>query len=255
MVKFSANLGFLWTELSLPDAIRRAAAAGFVAVECHFPYEVDASLVKEALEETGLPMLGINTRLGINGPDDFGVLARHDRQEEAKKYIDEAIAYAVLIGARNINAVAGKTGGTDEAEAVYRKNLAYACREAKPHGINIVVEPMNQRDAPNYHVSTVEQAIDTIKAVDADNLKLMFDCYHTQIVQGDLTARLKFALPYIGHIQFASVPMRSEPDGGEVHYPNLFASLDEMGWRGYIGAEYRPITTTDEGLGWMKAYE
>lgn len=254
MPRFSANLGFLWTELSLPDAIRRASTAGFEAVECHFPYEVDANDVKEALTETGLPMLGINTRLGINGPDDFGVLARHDRLDEAKGYIDEAIAYAAIIGAKNINAVAGKTGGGEQAEEIYRRNLTYACEQARPHGITMLIEPMNHRDAPAYHVTTIEQAIETIKAVGVDNLKLMFDCYHTQISQGDLTERLKLALPYIGHVQFASVPQRTEPDKGEVNYPNLFASLDDMGWKGFVGAEYRPIETTDAGLGWMDAY-
>ncbi len=254
MPRFSANLGFLWTELSLPDAIRRASTAGFEAVECHFPYEVDANDVKEALTETGLTMLGINTRLGINGPDDFGVLARHDRLDEAKGYIDEAIAYAATIGAKNINAVAGKTGGGEQAEEIYRRNLTYACEQARPHGITLLIEPMNHRDAPAYHVTTIEQAIETIKAVGVDNLKLMFDCYHTQISQGDLTERLKIALPYIGHVQFASVPQRTEPDKGEINYPNLFASLDDMGWKGFVGAEYRPISTTDAGLGWMDAY-
>lgn len=255
MPKFSANLGFLWTELSLPEAIRAAKKAGFDAVECHFPYETPAESVAAALKETGFEMLGINTRLGINGPDDFGVMAMPGREDEARGYVDEAVAYAAAIGCRNINCVPGKTGGTSEAEAVYRQNLAYACTEAAAHGIGIVIEAINQRDAPGYHFSLVEKGIETIQAMGAENLRLMFDCYHTQIMQGDLTERLRKALPFIGHVQFAAVPDRGEPDTGEVNYPYLLAALDDMGWSGYVGAEYKPRRTTDAGLGWMQAYQ
>jgi hydroxypyruvate isomerase len=252
MIRFSANLGFLWAELSLPEAIRAARRAGFDAVECHWPYETPAEIVAAALRETGTPMVGINTRMGVNGPKDFGVNALPGREAEARQYIDEAVTYAAAIGCRNINAAAGKSGGTPQAEAVLRSNLAYACQKAAPWGITIVLEPVNQRDAPGYHVSHVEKAIDTIQAVGAPNLKLMFDCYHTQIMQGDLTRRLEAAFPWLGHIQFAGVPRRQEPDDGEVNYPHVFATIEGLGWNGYLGAEYRPRgPTTEAGLGWL----
>lgn len=252
MARFSANLGFLWKELALPDAIRAARRHGFDAVECHWPYDVPATAVKAALRETGMVMVGINTRMGVNGPADFGVNSLPGREKEARQYIDEAIAYAAAIGCLNINAAAGKSGGTAEAEAVLRANLAYAAESARPLGITIVIEPINQRDAPGYHVSRIDQAVATIKAVGAANVKLMFDCYHTQIVEGDLTRRLEFARPYLGHIQFAGVPDRNEPDTGEVNYCNLFDAIDGMGWDGYLGAEYRPRgSTTEAGLGWL----
>ena len=254
MPRISANLGFLWTELSLPQAIHTARNAGFDAVECHFPYAVPVASVASALQETGLEMLGINTRLGVNGAADFGVMAMPGREIEARGYVDEAVAYAAQIKCRNINCVPGKTGGSAEAEAVYRTNLAYACEQAAGHGIGIVIEPINQRDAPGYHFSLVEQGLDTINAVAAVNLRLMFDCYHTQIMQGDLTRRLEQALPHVGHVQFAAGPDRGEPDSGEVNYPYLLAALDDMGWQGFVGAEYKPRGTTDEGLGWMNAY-
>ncbi|MCP3662640.1 MAG: TIM barrel protein [Gammaproteobacteria bacterium] len=254
MPRFSANLGFLWTELSLPEAIYAAKNAGFEAVECHFPYEIPASSVSAALQDTGLEMLGINTRLGINGPDDFGVMAKPGRESEARGYVDEAIAYAAAIKCRNINCVPGKTGGSAEAESVYQKNLTYACEQAAANDIGIVIEPINQRDAPGYHFSLVEQGLETIQAVGADNIRLMFDCYHTQIMQGDLTERLRMALPFLGHVQFAAVPDRGEPDSGEVNYPYLLAALDDMGWQGFVGAEYRPRGSTDDGLGWLQEY-
>ncbi|GAB6052845.1 hydroxypyruvate isomerase family protein [Magnetospira thiophila] len=254
MPRFSANLGFLWKELTLPDAIRRAKRAGFQAVECHFPYDVDPQKVKAALDETGLPMLGLNTRLGINGADDFGVMSLAGREKEARGYVDEAVAYAASIGCRNINAVAGKSHHAPGAEEVYRANLAYAAQKAGERGIGVVIEPINQRDAPGYHLRSVEDGIETVRAVGAENLRLMFDCYHTQIMQGDLTERLRASLPFIGHIQIAAVPDRGEPDRGEVNYPDLLAALDAMGWDGYVGAEYLPRSTTDNGLGWLDAY-
>jgi len=254
MLKFSVSLQFVWPDLPIPEAIRNARQAGFDAVECHFPYAFPTEEVNAALEETGLKMLGINTQLGVNGPDDFGVAAMPGREEEARGYIDEAVAYAVAIGCGNINVVAGKTGGTAEAEAVFRDNLAYACAKAAAHGKTIVIEPINQRDAPGYHMSMVGAGLATIEAVGTSNLKLMFDCYHTQIMQGDLTERLKRTLPYIGHIQIAAVPDRGEPDTGEVNYPYLLAALDAMGWDGHVGAEYKPRGTAEEGLGWMGAY-
>jgi hydroxypyruvate isomerase len=254
MPRFSANLGFLWRELALPDAIRAAKKAGFDAVECHIPYDVPAEAVKAALAETGLVMVGINTRQGINGAADFGVNAMPGREAEARGYIDEAVAYGAAIGCLNINAPSGKTGRTEVAEASYRENLAYACNAAAPHGITVVVEPINHRDAPRFHVSLVEQAVETIEAVAAPNLRLMFDCYHTQIMQGDLTRRLEWALPWLGHIQFAGVPLRQEPDEGEIDYTHVFKAIDAMGWRGYVGAEYKPRGSTEAGLAWLGAW-
>lgn len=255
MIRFSANLGFLWSELTLPDAIRAAEKAGFDAVECHFPYEFEPETVRSALLETGLPMLGLNTRLGVNGPDDFGLMSLAGREEEARASVDEAIAYAVAIGCRTINAVAGKSHEASGAETVYRDNLAYATDKAGVHNLSVVIEPINQRDAPGYHLRSLEAGIETIRAVGAANLKLMFDCYHIQIVQGDLTERLRSVLPNIGHIQIAAVPDRGEPDRGEINYPELLRAIDAMGWAGYIGAEYHPRGTTAEGLAWMQAYQ
>jgi hydroxypyruvate isomerase len=199
-------------------------------------------------------MIGINTRMGINGTADFGVTAMPGREEEARRYIDEAVAYGAAIGCQNINAAAGKTGGALEAEAVYRANLSYACEKAATYGMTVVIEPINLRDAPGYHVSLLESALKTRAAVGAPNLKVMFDCYHIQIMQGDLIRRLEACLSQLGHIQFAGVPAREEPDQGEVNYTNLFAAVDAMGWQGYLGAEYRPHTTTEEGLGWLRAW-
>ncbi|SFD17282.1 hydroxypyruvate isomerase family protein [Tropicimonas isoalkanivorans] len=250
MTAFSANLGFLWTELPLPDAIRAAKAAGFQAVECHWPYDTPPQEVAVALRETGLPMLGLNTVRGQ--PGENGLAALPQRQQEARDAIDQAIAYARAIGTPNVHVMAGFAEGAD-ARATFVTNLRYASTQAAPHGITILIEPLNRYDAPGYFLQTSSQAAAILEDVARPNVKLMFDCYHLQIMEGDLTRHLTERLPIIGHIQIASVPDRSEPDCGEVNYPHIYAHLETLGYKTPLGAEYKPRTTTDAGLGWLSA--
>jgi len=253
MTKFSANLGFLWSDLALPDAIRAAKAAGFDAVECHWPFDYQAEDVKQALVESGLTMLGLNTVRGDTAAGDNGLAAIPGREQEARAAIDQAIAYAAAIGTPNVHVMAGFAGGP-KAHATFVDNLTYACQQAEVHGITILIEPLNHYDAPNYFLGSSEQAKAIILEVGAPNLKLMFDCYHLQIMEGDLANRLERLLPHIGHIQFASVPDRGAPDHGEVNYPFLFALADSLNWSTPLGAEYKPGSTPiDETLGWLKA--
>jgi len=254
MIKLSANLGFLWTELSLPDAILAAADAGFAAVECHWPYATKSSDTLTALQTAGLPMIGLNTQRGNTDIGENGLAAVPGRQTHARQYIDEALLYAQQINCANVHVMAGFTERNHRAEQCFIDNLRYACKNAAALGITILIEPLNHFDAPEYHLSTLDEALSTWQSVGADNLKIMFDCYHLQIMQGDLTRRLKRHLSAIGHIQIASVPDRHEPDTGEVHYANLLRCVDEMGWDGYIGAEYKPTNGTAQGLSWMNSY-
>ena len=251
---FSANLGFLFADRSLPDGIRAAKRAGFGAVECHFPYAVPPEDVRAALEETGLPMLGLNTSPG--GEGDFGLAALPGREDEARAVIAQAVDYAAATGTGAVHVMAGRSGGGDAAEEVFRRNLSHACDLAEPHGLTILIEPINLRDVPDYHVTRVEDAARTVEALGRDRLRIMFDCYHQQIMGGDLTERFRAHLPLIGHVQIAAVPDRGEPDGGEVNYPNLIAAIREMGYDRPIGAEYKPRDgSTDAGLGWLAAYQ
>ena len=253
MLRFSANLGFLWQELSLPDAIRAAKAAGFAAVECHFPYDTPAETVRQALTETGLRMLGLNTTRGRVETGDNGLAAVPGREDEARRSIDQAIDYAAAIGAQNIHVMAGKSKG-EEAHDTFIANLRHACERAGKVGATILIEPLNHRDAPGYFLQTTDQALDIISAVGAQNIKLMFDCYHVQIMQGDLTHRLQAHLDAIGHIQIAAVPDRREPDHGEIDYGYILRFIEKLGYDRPIGAEYRPATTTEGGLSWLQAY-
>ena len=251
MTTFSANLGFLWNDRPLPDAIRAAKAAGFDAVECHWPYEFPAGEVAAALSETGLSMLGLNTRRGDVAGGENGLSALPGRETEARAAIDEAIAYARATRTGAIHVMAGFAEGED-ARATFCANLAYACEQSAPHGITILIEPLNRYDAPGYFLSTTDQTVAIIETVGAANLKLMFDCYHVQLMEGDITNRLTRLQPSIGHIQFASVPDRAAPDHGELNYAHVFAAIDRLGWDRPLGAEYKPGGDTDATLDWLR---
>ena len=251
MTCFSANLGFLWNDLPLPDAIRAASMAGFDAVECHWPYDVPAEDVAAALAETGLPMMGLNTRRGDLDAGENGVAALPGREDDARAFIDEAITYAVAIQASNIHVMAGFAAG-QAAHDSFIANLDYACTAAATHGITILIEPLNHYDAPGYFLNGTAQAKAIIDEVGASNLKLMFDCYHIQRLEGNLTNKLTDMLPVIGHIQFASVPDRGAPDHGEINYQHIYAHLATLGYDAPLGAEYKPDGDTDKSLGWLR---
>lgn len=249
--KYSANLGFLWADRPLPAAIRAAHQAGFDAVECHWPYDTPAADTAAALRETGLTMLGLNTLRGDTAQGENGLSALPGRDAAARDAIDQAITYARATNTANIHVMAGFASGA-AAQETFVQNLRYACSQAAPHGITILIEPLNTYDAPGYFLSTTDHAAAIIAAVGAPNLKLMFDCYHVQLMQGDLTHRLTALLPIIGHIQFASVPDRGAPDHGEVNYAHIFQHLQTLNYSTPLGAEYKPKGDTDAGLGWLK---
>lgn len=252
MPAFSANLGFLFSELSLPEAIRAAAAAGFDAVECHWPFDTPASDVQSALTDTGLSMLGLNTRRGNVEAGDNGLAALPNRETEARAAIDEAIEYASAINCGAVHAMAGFASG-EAAHETFVSNLRYAVERAEPLGITILIEPLNRHDAPGYFLNTSAQARGIIEEIGSDALKLMFDCYHIQIQEGDLTQRITALRPIIGHIQFASVPDRGAPDHGEVDYAWLFQWLDDQGITRPLGAEYKESGGDAERFAWLGA--
>ena len=250
MPRFSANLGFLWADNPLPDAIRAAKAAGFSAVECHYPYEVPPDSMRAALEETGLPILGLNTPRGDVDAGDNGLAAIPGREDEAQAAIRKAIDYGHAIGAEAVHVMAGKADG-EAAHRTFVENLRKASQLAAAHRMTILIEPLNRHDAPGYFLRTTDQARAIIEDVGSPNLKLMFDCYHVGRTEGDVTTRLRDLLPIVGHIQFASVPNRSAPDHGELNYRAVFSAIDDVGWTRPIGAEYRPNGDTDMSLEWM----
>ena len=242
--QFSANIGFLWDCLPLPERITAAAAAGFDAVECHFPYDHDANIIKSVLDTADIPMIGLNTALGPDG--NFGLAAVVGQEKQARALIDQAIDYAVITGTKKINVVAGLTSGNSAAQAVFRDNLAYACESAAKHSKIVMIEPLNPRAIENYHFNSVEQAIEIIDSVGANNLKLMFDFFHAQIVQGDLETLIVQNSDYFAHVQISAVHDRGEPDIGEINYPYLLSVLQWAGYTGYICLLYTSPSPRDQ---------
>ena len=238
----------------MPDAVIAAKRAGFDAVECHWPQGARPEDVAAALRQTGLRMLGINTKRGDVTKGDNGIAAQVGRQDEARDLIDQAIAYAGLIDASNIHVMAGNSDKGAQAQQTFADNLRYATRQAAKLGKTILIEPLNIYDAPNYHLSSLDGARAVIQTVCEPNLKIMFDCYHMQIMGGDLLRRFKLASADIGHVQFAGVPDRNEPDQGEVDYVWLLNELKEAGYKGFFGAEYKPAGTPEASLGWMRSF-
>ena len=249
-LKFSANLGFLWADLPLPEAILRAHAAGFDAVECHWPYETRPEEIRAALQESGLPMLGLNTRRGDVEAGENGLCALPGREAEARDAIDEAVAYGVEIGARHVHVMAGNAEGL-EARRVFTEAAAYAADVASVAGLRVVIEPLNPWDAPGYFLRSTDQAGTVLDEVGAENLRMMFDVYHVGRSEGDVIDPLRRHFGRIGHIQIASVPDRGAPDRGIVDYGAVFSRLREMGWAHPIGAEYRPEGAPEDSLGWL----
>ena len=251
-LRFSANLGFLWTELPLPEAIRAAARAGCDAVDCHWPYAVPAAQVTMALEETGLPLLGLNTVRGDVEAGAQGLSALPGRQEEARAAIAQAFDYGAAIGAGAVHVMAGKAEGT-AAKATFEENLAYACDLAAAKGMTALIEPLNPRDAPGYFLRTQEQAAEIVEALGRPELKIMFDCYHVQVAQGDVLRRFEAVRAHVGHVQFAGAPARGRPDEGEVAYARLLPAIAAAGGDAPMGAEYKPGGPTEDTLGWLEA--
>jgi len=253
MTKFSANLGFLWTDRSLPDAIHSAKQAGFTAVECHWPYDVSIKDVNAALKESGMEMLGLNTARGNLDAGENGLNALPGREVEARLLLDEAIDYAMSTATKKIHVMAGFAEG-GEAHKQFVANLQYAIKKIETLPISLLIEPLNKFDAPGYFLSTTLQAEKILNEIGSAKLQLMFDCYHVQLMQGNLSGLFKHHLNSIGHVQFASVPDRGPPDQGEINYPYLFDYMHGLGYSAPLGAEYKPVGDTDASLGWLQKY-
>ena len=254
MLRFSANLGFLWADQSLADGIRLAAKAGFDAVECHWPYNEPAAEVRSALVDTGLEMLCINTSAGDVSVGEFGLSALPGRERQARNSIDAAVEYAASINAKNIHLMAGKVSQPD-GHKVFESNIVYACEQAELAGCGILIEPINHHDVPGYFLNSTNLAREILRRLDFQNLHMMFDCYHVAKMGLDIMTEFSESLSFIGHIQFAGLPDRGPPHNSSVDYMKIFSEIDHKGYANPVGAEYRPAGTTEESLVWLDRYK
>ncbi|NUO88903.1 MAG: hydroxypyruvate isomerase family protein [Cupriavidus sp.] len=257
MPRFAANLSMMYQEHAFLDRFAAAAADGFQAVEYLFPYEHPAAELRARLDANGLAQALVNAPPGDWAAGERGLAALPGRAAEFRGTIARALEYAGVIGNDRIHVMAGLVpADADPARcrAAYLENLAFAANAAAAQGVTVLIEPINTRDMAGYFLNRQDDGQAICKEVGAANLKVQFDCYHCQIVEGDVAMKLRRDFAGIGHIQIAGVPERHEPDLGELHYPYLFDVIDALGYAGWIGCEYRPRAGTSEGLGWLKPY-
>lgn len=254
MPKFAANLSMLFTEEDFLDRFKAAADAGFKGVEYLFPYDYSAVDIKARLDEHGLTQVLHNLPAGDWGAGERGIACHPDRVEEFRAGVEQAIDYAAALGCKQVNCLAGiqpQGVSLEQARRTLVENLRYAAEKLKAAGILLLAEPINTRDIPGFFLNRTEQALSIFDEVVSDNLKLQYDIYHMQIMEGDLAPTIERHLNRIAHVQLADNPGRHEPGSGEINYPFLFAHLDRLGYDGWIGCEYKPAATTKEGLGWL----
>ena len=255
MPKFAANLSFLFTDVAFEKRFARAAAAGFHGVEYLFPYDWPAPDLADWLQAAAVEPVLFNLPPGDWAAGERGLACLPQRRGEFAEGVEQALNYAMLIDCARVHCMAGlRPAGVGEAEleATYIANLQFAADRFASIGATVTIEPINARiDMPGYWLDDVNKAVRLLDAIGRSNVKLQLDLYHAQIIQGDLARSIEANLGRIGHIQIADNPGRHEPGSGEINYPFLFQLLDRLGYDGWVGCEYKPLTTTEAGLGWL----
>jgi len=251
-LQFSANLSFLFTEHDFLDRFGAAARAGFKGVEFHFPYDFDKAVLAEVVLTSGVEVVAFNLPAGNWAAGERGIACLPERKAEFQEGVGRAIDYAEALGCTRLNCLAGiaaDDGG--QAMETLVDNLRFAAAATQRAGIRLMLEPLNNRDNPGFFVSTTARALQVLDAVDSRNLQVQYDVYHAQVMEGDLTRTLETHLARIGHIQIADNPGRHEPGTGEIRFPFLFERLEQLGYSGWIGCEYKPGGVTENSFGWL----
>ena len=255
MPRFAANLTMLFNELPFLERFEAAAQAGFDAVEFLFPYPYAIADLKDRLNANGLALVLHNLPAGDWDAGERGIACLPDRRGEFRDGVARAIEYASALGVPQVNCLAGKApAGIDDAalHETFVGNLRHAAAELQRANIKLLIEPINTFDIPGFYLNRTAQALALIAEVGSDNLFVQYDLYHAQRMEGELIATLQKHLARIAHIQLADNPGRHEPGTGEINYANVFKALDRLGYRGWVGCEYKPATTTEAGLGWLR---
>ena len=258
MPKFSANLSMLFNEVEFLDRFERASKAGFKAVEYLFPYEWSKEELATALNSHQLEQVLFNLPAGDWAGGERGIACIPGREGEFKDGVQSALAYADALRCPTVNCLVGLTPEDVSADKVRRTlvdNLQFAAAALQENGIRFVIEMLSHKAVPGFYLVKTREALQLLEEVNHPNIQLQYDVYHMQIMEGNLIDTLSANMSRIGHIQIADNPGRHEPGTGEINYPNVFAAIDELGYEGWIGCEYVPAGTTEEGLGWLEAYK
>ncbi|WP_181704728.1 2-oxo-tetronate isomerase [Chthonobacter rhizosphaerae] len=254
MPKFAANISLMFTEWPFPDRFQAAADAGFGAVEFLFPYEYPADVVAARREAAGVDVVLFNLRPGDFAAGDRGLAALPGRRDAFRASVDEALVYAAALTVPRLHVMAGIADPADPAaRAAYEDSLSEAADRLGAAGLDLMIEPINGRDMPGYFLNGFDLAAEIIARVGRPNVRLQYDVYHRQILHGDVLTSLTALMPLIGHVQIAAVPGRNEPGTGELDDGRILRTLDDLGYRGHVGCEYRPRGATLDGLGWLGA--
>ena len=258
MPKFSANLSMLFNEVEFLDRFERASKAGFKAVEYMFPYEWSKEELATALNSHQLEQVLFNLPAGDWAGGERGIACIPGREGEFKDGVQSALAYAEALRCPTINCLVGLTPEDVSADKVRRTlvdNLQFAAAALQENGIRFVIEMLSHKAVPGFYLVKTREALQLLEEVNHPNIQLQYDIYHMQIMEGNLIDTLSANMSNIGHIQIADNPGLHEPGTGEINYPNVFAAIDELGYEGWIGCEYVPAGTTEDGLGWLEAYK
>jgi len=257
MPKLAANLSLLFPQMDFLDRFAAAARAGFRYVEYQLPYAWPAAAIAERARAAGVEVVLHNVPAGDAQKGDRGIACLPERAGEFREGVERAIEYATAAGCPRLNALAGIAPAGVPREKLREtlvENLRFAAARCKAAGLTLLTEPCNPRTIPGFFLNTSKQGIEVIDAVGADNLRLQYDVFHMQIVEGDLAMTIERLLPRIGHIQIADVPGRNEPGTGEINFNWLLPHIDRLGYQGWIGAEYVPKGDTVQGLAWAKPW-
>jgi hydroxypyruvate isomerase len=256
MPKFAANLTMLFAELPFLDRFEAAKAAGFSGVEYLFPYDFEKAALREELQQHGLTQVLHNLPAGNWAAGERGIAILRDRIDEFRDGVGRAIDYAKALDCRQLNCLVGiapRDSDRFELNEILVGNLRFAADALAKERIKLLIEPINTLDIPGFFLNRTEQAVQILSEVQSDNLFIQYDIYHMQVMEGDVARTLQRHLARIAHVQLADNPGRNEPGTGEINYPFLFRHLDAIGYRGWVGCEYKPRTTTVDGLGWHAA--
>ncbi|TNE35969.1 MAG: hydroxypyruvate isomerase [Alphaproteobacteria bacterium] len=255
MLKFAANLSFLYQDLPFLDRFGAAANDGFKGVEYLFPFDWPAMEIKALLDQNGLTQVLFNARPGDFAKGERGLAAMPGREAEFRDNLAEALNYAKALQCDRVHIMAGlrhEALGPDEQLGCYKKNLSLAAAECAKAGVTALIEPINTEDMPGYFLENVAMALPILKEIDHPSLRLQFDVYHAQKTGGNLTRQFTEAAPLVHHVQIANPPQRFEPGKGEINYPYIFEMLEAARYDGWIGCEYKPSTGRGAALHWAR---
>ena len=257
MPKLNANLTMMFNEFDFMERFKQARHQGFQGVEILFPYEYSSEKIKTELLKHELELVLFNMPPGDFKAGDRGLACIPDRVSEFRESVQTAIMYALSLNCKKLHCMAGlrpSTGANLIIEKTFIENIRFAADACRSHKIDVLIEPINNRDMPGYFLNYSQQAAKLIEAIDRPNVGLQYDIYHMQIMEGDLAPSIESLLPQIKHMQLADTPGRHEPGTGEINYSFLLSRIDDLGYEGWIGCEYRPEKDTISGLEWIKPF-